>query len=193
MKKPLPSQAELRKLFTYDSIQGVLVNSEKRPMRRGCVAGNVSTTGYIQISVNNQLYMAHRLIWVYLYGQIPDGFEIDHIDHNKENNRSENLRLVDPIENQHNKSLSRRSSSGVCGVIRERRYGRWYATIGYQGKQIHLGSYVHKSSAVRSRRRAEQKFDYHHNHGARSLIIDTTTTATPLSSQAETQHDCRQP
>ncbi len=38
--------------------------------------------------------MAHRLIWIYHYGPIPEGFEIDHINRKRDDNRIENLRVV---------------------------------------------------------------------------------------------------
>lgn len=40
-----------------------------------------------------QFYL-HRLVYECFYGKIPNGFEIDHIDGNKENNFRENLRLI---------------------------------------------------------------------------------------------------
>lgn len=41
----------------------------------------------------------HRLVWETFNGDIPNGFEIDHIDNDKTNNRLDNLRLVTRSEN----------------------------------------------------------------------------------------------
>lgn len=43
---------------------------------------------------------AHRVIFIYLYGDIIDGFEIDHIDTNKRNNHPGNLERVTTQENK---------------------------------------------------------------------------------------------
>lgn len=41
----------------------------------------------------------HRLVWETFIGIIPDGYEINHIDHNKQNNSLDNLELVTHSEN----------------------------------------------------------------------------------------------
>jgi DNA-directed RNA polymerase specialized sigma subunit len=40
-----------------------------------------------------------------VYGEIPKGYEIDHIDRNRHNNYPENLRLVTKSENNQNKDI----------------------------------------------------------------------------------------
>lgn len=47
----------------------------------------------------------HRLVYSNIYGEIPKGFEIDHIDRNRKNNYPENLRLVTKSENNQNKDI----------------------------------------------------------------------------------------
>lgn len=44
--------------------------------------------------------MAHRVVWSYYNGDIPEGMEINHIDGNKKNNRINNLELVTPAVNK---------------------------------------------------------------------------------------------
>ena len=62
--------------------------------------------GYVLVSVKKtkhcNLMLKHRLVWETFNGEIPDGFEIDHIDTNKENNDLKNLRLVTKKENMNN-------------------------------------------------------------------------------------------
>lgn len=45
----------------------------------GDVAGCVDKDGYIQIRLKGKMYPAHRLAWLYVYGEWPQD-EIDHIN-----------------------------------------------------------------------------------------------------------------
>lgn len=47
-------------------------------------------------------YRVHRLVWEAFNGSIPDGYEIDHVNGVKDDNRLANLRVVTPKENNHN-------------------------------------------------------------------------------------------
>lgn len=60
-------------------------------------------TGYLQIKLrkNGQrkhIYI-HRLVYETFIGEIPDNYEINHKDHNKQNNKLSNLELVTRSEN----------------------------------------------------------------------------------------------
>jgi hypothetical protein len=43
--------------------------------------------GYLAICIDSKYYYAHRLAWMYVYGEFPK--VIDHIDANKENNKAD--------------------------------------------------------------------------------------------------------
>lgn len=47
----------------------------------------------------------NRLVYSNLCGEIPRGYEIDHIDRDRQNNYPENLRLVTRLENNKNKDI----------------------------------------------------------------------------------------
>lgn len=75
-----------------------------------------STTrhGYKQICCKSKTVLVHRLVWETFNGEIPDGYEIDHIDTNKENNELKNIRVCTSKENQNNPiTLIHRSESHV--------------------------------------------------------------------------------
>lgn len=65
----------------------------------------------------------HRLI-----ANCPQGMFVDHINHNKLDNRRENLRLVTVRENGMNREVSKTNKSGIKGVSYFRK--RWRAIIG---------------------------------------------------------------
>lgn len=61
--------------------------------------------GYKQIKLrlNGVRYnrYVHRLVWIAFNGEIPDGYEINHINHDKSDNRLKNLELVTHSDNLH--------------------------------------------------------------------------------------------
>lgn len=44
-------------------------------------------------------YAPHRLVWIAFKGQIPEGFEVNHKDLDKHNNRLDNLELLTHSDN----------------------------------------------------------------------------------------------
>lgn len=66
-----------------------------KPQKESC--------GYLQVGLSKEgernFYMVHRLIYEAFKGRIPEGFEINHIDENKENNNLNNLNLMTRTEN----------------------------------------------------------------------------------------------
>jgi len=61
-------------------------------------AETINKDGYFMVYavVNGISYRtpAHRLVWQYFYGDVPEGMEINHIDGNKKNNHPLNLEAV---------------------------------------------------------------------------------------------------
>lgn len=83
--------------------------------------------------------MLHRLIWVYAYGQEPEGV-IDHINGVKTDNRLANLRDVPQRVNMQNQTRAhRQSSTGVLGVFPAGR--RFISKISVDGLQRELGRF----------------------------------------------------
>ena len=63
----------------------------------------------------------HRFIWTLKYGDIPEGFDIEHWDENKLNCQISNLRLATRSENNCNKTKQKNNKSGVKGISKEKR------------------------------------------------------------------------
>lgn len=84
--------------------------------------------------------------------ECPKGLVIDHIDGNKLDNTSSNLRVVTRSEN----CLSKTSKKGIPGV--ERRINRWIARIGHNYKRIYLGMFKTREEAIQARNKAAQRY-----------------------------------
>lgn len=69
--------------------------------RVGDIAKPNHAAGYVQVRVNKRQYLAHRLAFLYMTGEMPK--YVDHIDCDKTNNRWENLRSCTPAENCRNR------------------------------------------------------------------------------------------
>jgi hypothetical protein len=129
--KPDPSQEELLQNFRYDPEIGALYWIGTR--RKGRLAGSITDHGYWVIALDGthdspKQYKAHRLIWIYHFGTIPDGFQVDHKNAIRSDNHIENLQLATPLGNSQNQSRHKNNTSGVRGVyfVPGRKCGWWY-------------------------------------------------------------------
>lgn len=117
----------------------------------GRIAGSLHKTGYVRINIGCVTYTAHKLAWVYVNGDIPPSFEIDHIDRNRSNNRIENLRLATRQQNSRNKKVPKNNTSGVLGVVWNAGCNKWQAQIESNGKSVYLGLHASIEFAVEAR------------------------------------------
>ncbi len=137
---PLPSQAELDELLSYEPLTGVLrwkVSNSNRALV-GSEAGGKSSKGYLTARINNQRYPNHRLIWVLQTGTDPGAKEVDHINLDRADNRWSNLRLAD-----HQQNCSNSRGQSQCGLPKgvSRCRKRFRARIRVNGLQIHIGTF----------------------------------------------------
>ncbi|MFC0819731.1 HNH endonuclease signature motif containing protein [Moraxella marmotae] len=119
------------------------------------------------IKIFGQVFIEHRLIWLYVYGYYPKPHEhIDHINHDEQDNRIANLRLVSQRENNMNQSKRSDNVTGVTGVWISTRNGakRYIAEISANGKRIAKSFYT-LQEAIDQRKQWKIQFGYHPNHG----------------------------
>ena len=90
-KEELLTQESLKELLIYDTSTGEFVWTKQIPGRRKRKVGTIRPDGYVMIHIVGKFYLAHRLAWLYINGEWPEG-EIDHIDRNPSNNAFANLR-----------------------------------------------------------------------------------------------------
>lgn len=110
-------------------------------------------------------FKVHRVIWFIHYGEWPDG-EIDHINHDKADNRICNLRTSNRSGNQRNLPLRKSSASGFTGVSWHTPAGKWRARLMVNRKEVHLGLFSDPEKANEAVVAARLANDYHENHGA---------------------------
>ena len=71
----------------------------------------------IQISKpNRKLHFSHRIVYETFVGEIPKGFEIDHINTIRTDNRLENLRIVTRSENMLNPITRKHQRDSHLGI-----------------------------------------------------------------------------
>jgi hypothetical protein len=160
------TQKRLKEVLRYDSDSGLFFWTKDMGSRAkiGEQAGSPRKNGYLSIMVDKKSHYCHRLAWLYIYGEFPDG-EVDHINHNKSDNRLCNLRAVLHCQNGKNTKLPTDNKSGVVGVILDKANNKWMAYINSEGKRKHLGRYSDYFEAICVRKSAESKYGFHPNHG----------------------------
>lgn len=158
------TQEELKSKLTYDPNTGIfiwLVGSFKGK-QAGCVSGNLPDDGYWIIRINKKTYQAHRLAYLYVYGEFPR-ILVDHIDRNRTNNKLDNLRQSTDALNSKNQTIYKNNVTGYHGVTAHGK--RWRARINVNGNKIHLGVFDTIEEAANKRREVELQFGFSITHG----------------------------
>jgi len=158
------TQEILKDMFDYNPETGTLISifGNNRVGVGGSVGSNTKG-GYLATSIDFKTYMVHRLIWLYVHGVWPD--QIDHINHDRKDNRICNLRSVSSKDNNKNRSMTVINTSGVIGVSWIDETQKWRATIMIDGKNVGLGSFSDKQDAINARKKANVLHGFHENHG----------------------------
>lgn len=135
----LPTQKRLQELLDYNPLTGIFI--WKKTQRKGHAAGGYkSKDGHMRIRVDGNLYLAHRLAWMYIYGQDPGEMTIDHKNRNAADNRISNLRLANLLTNQpQNKKVS--------GIHFVSKLSKWMARVQFKGKRFYLGLFETEAEA----------------------------------------------
>lgn len=147
------TQERLKELLSYDPQTGLFTwLMDKGSARKGALAGKLNTASYVQIQLDKRMYLAHRLVWLYIYGAFP-ACVIDHIDGDKNNNAFSNLREATATENQRNKRKFR--GKYLKGVTKVR--NSYNAFIRYDKKKQYLGCFKTEQEAYQAYCLAAQK------------------------------------
>jgi len=88
------TQDEIRKIFDYDATTGNLIRRSSNK-----VTGTPDVLGYKKTKFKGTTKNCHRIVYTWHYGEIPENHHIDHIDHDRSNNRIENLQCLKAYDN----------------------------------------------------------------------------------------------
>lgn len=103
--------------------------------------GSKDSSGYGQIWTGEKLIMVHRYAWQKERGQIPDGFEIDHICHARHCVNIEHLRLATRGQNTShmNGAHSHNKNSGMRNV--HKHGNAWRVVVTKDATRHYFGRY----------------------------------------------------
>ena len=146
MKNTQLTQDYLKQVLSYDQDTGMFRHLRTSGNGRLNAPAGFYHNGYVLIGIDRIEYRAHRLAWLYVYGDWPL-IQIDHINGIKDDNRMSNLRLATRSQNSRNSKVSKNNKCGLKGVCFEKYTGRWKAQIYFDGQNRNLGRFNTKESA----------------------------------------------
>lgn len=114
---------------------------------------HIDSKGYANGCSNKTHVRLHRLIL-----NPPEGLVVDHINHNKLDNRRANLRVVTNQMNQFNLVEGKNNKSGKVGVHFNKQSQKWCSQITLNGKIISSKLFDNKDDAIRNRIELENQY-----------------------------------
>ena len=125
--------------------------------------------GYLYGKKNNEFILFHRLILENELSIYDSKIDVDHINHNKLDNRKSNLRIVTRSQNNMNRTPI--NVYGINGVSFQSNINKYVARITINDNAIHLGSYERVKDAINARKQAEEKYFGEYSY-ANSMMED---------------------
>ena len=129
----------------------------------------LNRNGYFTIYLSRdgqpKFHNVHRLVAFAFLDRNEDQTDVDHINHNRKDNRIKNLRDVTRKQNQMNKKLNPRNTTGHNGVSWYKNYKKWVAYIRIDSVRHHLGYFENKYEAIKRVRAESSRLGFHKNHG----------------------------
>ncbi len=148
----------LRTLVDYCPETGVMRWKVKRWRAMPGDACGTPSRGGLRVCIEQRDYLVHRIAWLFVHGRWPEG-DIDHVDGNPTNNRINNLRVCNQLENQQNRSArgSKRNTSGHACVSWDAHRRAWMVRIRGNGRTYFGGRFSSLDEAVEARDRLKAK------------------------------------
>jgi len=146
---PCPIPPTYTKSLSYADVSSVFYLEEGILFRHRthCPASlHVDKFGYLTTHFKQSPSKVHRLLYTLYHQTSPDGWLVDHIDGNRQNNSKENLRLCTYEENSRHYSKQRTSKNKYKGVSKEQ--GKWRARIRTGVERFNIGTFDTEEEAA---------------------------------------------
>lgn len=136
----------LKELLLYDKQSGVFSRKIARGQHKaGSIAGGLTSSNYVEITIDGISYRAHQLAWLYVTGEWAKTI-IDHKNTIRTDNSWENLRPSNySLNGQNRRSAQSNNKVGALGVCM--RGKRFKAKIQIDKRTVHLGYFDTKELA----------------------------------------------
>ena len=123
-------------------------------------AFNLDKDGYFRVRIgskkNHKDHLVHNIITLCYLGEKPEGYQTDHINSIRADNRLENLQYITPQQNIHKiKTMNGRNVKGYT----LKKNGKYVAQIKVDCKSFNLGSYHTEEEARQTY--IDAKLKYH--------------------------------
>lgn len=141
------TQKELKEIFFLDELGQLIRKENSGSANAGDAAKCKDRDGYLVVGINKKVYRVHRLVWLYVYGEMPST-DIDHINRVRDDNRIENLRLATKSQNAKNRSKRKNSSNNYKGV--QKSGNGWIAVLQKDGEKCYLGYFKNEEDAAKA-------------------------------------------
>lgn len=113
----------------------------------------ISGSGYAISGSKSKRVFMHRVI-----NNTPEGYDTDHINRDKLDNRRENLRTATKMLNGRNRGENKNNTSGHKGISWDKRVESWAVYIWKDYKKIHLGRFKILVEAIKARKKGEEMY-----------------------------------
>ena len=138
------TQERLKEYFEYEEDGRLRRIKSTREDGRGRGQVGAYTTcknanGYLIIMIDKRLYLVHRLVYLYHFGEFPK--MLDHINMDKLDNRIANLREASKSQNAQNTKKRKTNTSGTKGVYYDSTWKTWRARIIANSKVVAYKSF----------------------------------------------------
>lgn len=142
------TQQQLKEYLEYRNGHLWWIKKSARCIKIGQQFGSYHDKGYRQGWFKGKMYKEHRLIWLIVYGRLPDK-DLDHINGVKDDNRIGNLREATKSENLYNKK-GIGGSSKYKGVSFNKQLQKYVAYASLNKKRYHLGTFECEIAAAKA-------------------------------------------
>ena len=141
--------AELHILDKYGNIKQVALIDIEDIEKLKQYSFRTHNKGYISTSIKGKTKYLHQII----YGNVEEGFEIDHINRNKLDNRKCNLRKCKHIDNTHNRVKANKYRQQGITKLKRLKTKPYHVRVANK----HIGYYATIEEATQARIKAEKE------------------------------------